>query len=65
MNKDELLKPFITYLQAQKGLSPKSVTAYTKDVSMFLDFLENENLELNNLERQICVLFLPNATTED
>lgn len=58
MNKDELLKPFITYLQAQKGLSPKSVTAYTKDVSMFLDFLENENLELNNLERQNMRAFL-------
>lgn len=58
MNKDELLKPFITYLQAQKGLSPKSVTAYTKDVSMFLDFLKNENLELNNLERQNMRAFL-------
>ncbi len=58
MNKDELLKPFITYLQAQKGLSPKSVTAYTKDISMFLDFLENENLELNNLERQNMRAFL-------
>lgn len=58
MNKEELLKPFVTYLQAQKGLSQKSVTAYTKDVSMFLDFLENEHLELNNLERQNMRAFL-------
>lgn len=58
MNKEELLNPFVTYLQAQKGLSQKSVTAYTKDVSMFLDFLENEHLDLNNLERQNMRAFL-------
>lgn len=58
MNKEERLKPFIAYLQAQKGLSEKSVTAYTKDVSMFLDFLENENLDLDNLERQNMRAFL-------
>lgn len=58
MNKEKFLNPFITYLQAQKGLSPKSVTAYTKDVSMFLEFLEKENLKLNNLERQNMRAFL-------
>lgn len=58
MNKEEVLNPFIAYLQAQKGLSPKSVTAYTKDVRLFLDFLEKENLDLNNLERQNMRAFL-------
>ena len=58
MNKKELLEPFITYLQAQKGLSEKSVTAYIRDVSMFLDFLQAENLCIEKLERSNIRAFL-------
>ena len=58
MNKKELLEPFITYLQAQKGLSEKSVTAYVRDVSMFLDFLQAENLSVEKLERSNIRAFL-------
>lgn len=58
MNKEDSLKNFITYLQAQKGLSEKSITAYTKDVSMFFDFLKKESLDLENLERQNIRAFL-------
>ena len=39
------LKPFITYLRLERGLSPKSVDAYAFDLTKWLEYLSDHGVE--------------------
>ncbi len=42
------LKPFITYLRLERGLSPKSVDAYSFDLSKWLEYLAEHGIKGND-----------------
>ena len=43
------LEDYITILRVEKNLSPKSIEAYKRDLTRYIDFLEEEK-DINNLE---------------
>ena len=43
------LEDYITMLRVEKNLSPKSIEAYKRDLTRYIDFLEEEK-DINNLE---------------
>ena len=46
---DTFLEDYITILRVEKNLSPKSIEAYKRDLTRYIDFLEEEK-DINNLE---------------
>ncbi len=42
---------FLNYIKSQKGLSDNSIKAYGKDVERFLEYLSEEELQLEGLQR--------------
>lgn len=45
------INKYLDYLKTQKGLSEKSIEAYKNDLHKFNDYLINQNIELNNMQR--------------
>tara|TARA_Y100000780_G_C13650670_1_gene404418 strand:+ start:229 stop:1122 length:894 start_codon:yes stop_codon:yes gene_type:complete len=46
---ETFLEDYITILRVEKNLSPKSIEAYKRDLTRYIDFLEEEK-DINNLE---------------
>ena len=46
---DTFLEDYITILRVEKNLSPKSIEAYKRDLTRYIDFLQEEK-DINNLE---------------
>ena len=47
MKVEEILEQYISYILIEKGLSNKTVEAYTSDIHFFIDFLEENQISTN------------------
>ncbi len=57
MVNSELLQIFLNHCAIERGLSKNSVNAYRRDLTKFLDFLENERLNLSEVQMDHLVGF--------
>ncbi len=62
MAKEDIIKKYRNYLLLEKSLSPNSIDAYLTDLAKLSDFLENENLKveditLDNLQQFVAQLY--------
>ena len=46
------LQEFLNWLQNEKGSSAHTITAYRKDLEQFGEFLEEQNMNLEDLENR-------------
>lgn len=67
MNINEAIQQFRDYMIVQKGFSPKTITAYSSDLTRFADYLANrDNLSLvENIKTQDIVSYLSFLTYPD
>lgn len=54
---ESAFKSFIDHLQIERGLSPNSIAAYSRDLSSFGDFLSSQGLDFQNLDSNWAVEF--------
>ncbi len=57
MVNSELLQIFLNHCAIERGLSKNTVNAYRRDLTKFLDFLENERLNLSEVQMEHLVGF--------
>jgi integrase/recombinase XerD len=55
---ESLIRAFLNYAQVDKGLSPNTITAYTRDLDKFARFADQRRLSLEALHRDHVVDFL-------
>jgi integrase/recombinase XerD len=49
---------FLEMLEAERGASPNTIAAYTRDINEFLDFLATQHIELSEVTRRHVATFL-------
>ena len=47
-----LIEAYIDYLSIERGLSENTIISYKRDVELFFEFLDNQNLALSNLSNK-------------
>ncbi|MDD5614381.1 MAG: site-specific tyrosine recombinase XerD [Candidatus Omnitrophica bacterium] len=53
MDKEYLLKDFLSYLGLERGLSENTVKAYNKDLSKFYGFIQSRKVDLKSVRRDL------------
>ena len=54
----QVLSSFLDYLKIEKGLAPLTISAYTRDISQFVDFLQTKKRSLQSAYRDDVRAFL-------
>ena len=62
MPNQQALAAFLSYLKVEKGLSPLTIEAYSRDLLQLAEFLEREQRTLLNAQRQNLLAFLEQLT---
>jgi len=52
IDKDRALNSFITYLRAERNLSPHTIRAYYADIAGFLEYTDRAKLSLNDVDHR-------------
>ncbi len=57
-DQNEFFKSYLEHILVIKGLANKTVQAYTEDLTSFLDFLKQKNMDVQKADEQILFLYL-------